>query len=70
MYIVIEVQNDGNQTSTLTNVYEDKDQARGKYYEVLAFAAQSALPYHSALLIDEKGEWMIHDYFDRREPNA
>ena len=66
MFIVLEVQKNGEQTSVLTSVYEEKDPARGKYYEILSYAAQSSVPYHSALLIDEQGESMVHDYFDRR----
>ena len=54
-YIVIEIQNDGNQMAHLFDAFDDENQARSKYYTILAAAAVSKLKAHTALLCDEYG---------------
>lgn len=55
-YIVIEIQKFANGTiSTLTNAYDSLNAAESKYHTVLAAAAISELPTHSAVLMNENG---------------
>lgn len=68
MYIVIELQKvNDTQVANLVNVYTDKNVAEQKYHNVLAAAAVSSLPCHSAIILDETGrvvkgpEYYIHE---------
>ena len=62
MFIVIEIQTNSNGTvGVLTNSYEDQMQAEHKYHEVLAAAALSQLPVHTAVIMTNEG------YVDKAE---
>ena len=55
-YIVLEMQTNVDGTvATLTNSYSTIEEAYNKYYTVLAYAAISTLPCHSAALTTNKG---------------
>ncbi len=59
MYIVIEIQtNDSGAIGTLVNSYADRNQAEQKYHAVLSAAAVSALPKHSAVMLDNDGVYV------------
>ena len=55
-YLVIELQTntDGTMSSQVTS-YDDRDQAESKFHTVLAAAAISSKPIHSAMLITAEG---------------
>ena len=55
MYFVIEIQKqkDGTPSSIVTS-HETKDKAEAKYHSILAAAAVSELPIHSAIIISEE----------------
>ena len=56
MYILLETQSYANGTvSTLVNTYEDRDTAENKYHLILAAAAVSELPRHSAFMLSDEG---------------
>lgn len=56
MYIVIEIQKNQNGTvGTLVNSYEDRNTAEQKYHQILAAAAVSSLPVHTAAMLMEDG---------------
>ena len=56
MYIVIEIQKNVDGTmSDITTSFNTLSEAYNKYYSVLAFAAISELPVHSAALMSEEG---------------
>ena len=55
VYIVIEIQSDGSNASTLVTAYEDRNAAENKYHTVLAAAAVSAVPKHSAVMLTDDG---------------
>lgn len=56
MYIVIEIQkNQNGSVGTLVNSYEDRNTAEQKYHQVLAAAAVSSLPVHTAVMLMEDG---------------
>lgn len=55
MYIVLEIQKmSDTQLATLATSHETWEQANQKYHQVLAAAAVSGLPRHSAMLINEE----------------
>lgn len=55
MYIVVELQKqkDGAVSNIVTS-YETKEAAESKYHAVLAAAAVSEIPVHSAILVSEE----------------
>ena len=54
-YIVIELQtNDGNVT-TLVTQYDSLPQAESAYHQILVYAAISEVEYHGALLMNSQG---------------
>ena len=56
MYIVLEIQKNGDGTvGNLVYTYEDKNEAGSKYHSVLASAAVSILPVHTAFLLTDDG---------------
>ena len=56
MYIVIELQkNAEGVVSNIVTSYENLAEAESKYYSVLASAAISKVPVHSAIIVSEEG---------------
>ena len=55
-YIVLEIQTyaDGN-VGTLISSYDDRNAAESKYHTVLAAAAISQIPLHSAVILTNEG---------------
>lgn len=73
-YVVIEIQTSESGTvATLTTVCESYNIAQQKYHMILAAAAVSALPLHGAAILDQRGELVASQCFDRTytpEPDA
>ena len=68
-YLVIEIQKfDTGAVSTPTWAYDDVNAAWSKYYTVLAGAALSKLPTHSAVIMNESGYCIDHKCFNYVEP--
>lgn len=63
MVIVMEIQK-GAEVSTIVNTYESRDDAENKYHTVLAYAAVSDVPYHSAVMLTDKGERIKNETFE------
>ena len=56
-YVVLEIQTNADGTvGTLVNTYDNWNQAEQKYHTVLAAAAVSGLPVHTAVLITNEGQ--------------
>ena len=63
MYIVIEIQK--NETvSTITNSYDTRNEAENKYHTILAYAAISSIPRHTAIMFTEAGDYIKHESFE------
>lgn len=63
-YIVLEIQTDVNDNvATIINSYSTREAAESRYHEVLMYAALSALPVHSAALIDNNGMFIKNERF-------
>lgn len=56
MYIILEVQTNADSTvGTLITSYENQNEAESKYHTVLASAAISTLPKHTAFMLTDDG---------------
>lgn len=56
MYIVIELQkNAEGVVSNIVTSHNTKEEAESKYYSILAAAAVSNIPVHSAIIVSEDG---------------
>lgn len=63
MFIVIELQK-SDTLAVLSDTYETRNQAEQKYHTVLAYAAVSEIPKHSAVLLDEDGTFIKSESFE------
>jgi hypothetical protein len=64
MYIVIELQkNDQGVVSNIVTSYETLAEAESKYYSILAAAAISKVPVHSAIIVSEEGFPVKHQCY-------
>lgn len=58
-YIVLEIQTEeSGKVSTLVTAHDTEPKALQKYHTVLAAAAVSNVKYHSAVLLDDQGNWL------------
>ena len=62
MYIVLEIQTTST-VATLVNSYTDRNQAESRYHQILAAAAISNVPKHSAVLMSDIGETIKMDSY-------
>ena len=62
MYIVLEIQASDTIATTI-NSYEDRNTAESRYHQILAAAAVSTVPHHSAVLMNEVGNTIKSDSY-------
>lgn len=63
-YIVIELQKDTTGTvGNLVSSYDNLAEAESKYYSILAAAAVSDIPVHSAIIVSEEGFPVKHQCY-------
>ena len=63
-FIVLEIQtNTEGEVSTLVNAYDNQNEARNKYHTILAAAALSNLPVHTAVIMRNNGEQFARETF-------
>ena len=55
MFIVIEIQSTGDNVSTIVNKHDTLPEAQQKYHNILAAAAVSKVPIHTAMIIEPTG---------------
>lgn len=55
MYIVLEIQATSDNVAPIVTQHSTEPEAQAKYHDVLAHAAISAVPVHSALLMTDSG---------------
>lgn len=55
IYIVVEIQSNGETAAVIQNSYSDRSEAENKYHTVLAYAATSDVPTHSAVMLSDEG---------------
>lgn len=65
MLIVIELQaNNQGQVAHITTTYDNLPQAQQKFFTILAAAAVSNIPKHSAVILDQMGVLIARDGFE------
>ena len=55
MYIIVELQKNGDQVANLVYTYASRYEAESKYHPVLSAAAISTVEVHSAVMLTEEG---------------
>lgn len=65
MYIVIELQKTASDVpvSNIVNSFDNLEQAESKYHSILAAAAVSQIPVHSAIIVSEEGFPVKHQCY-------
>lgn len=67
-YVVIELQTNADGTlGNLVYQYTDRRAAENKYHTILAAAAISSLPVHSAVMLTNNGQLLASDYYTNDE---
>lgn len=66
-YIVMEIQKDNGNVTATPFTYDDINQAKNKYYTILAYAAVSQIEKHSASILNEKGLSLLNEGFVHTE---
>lgn len=64
MFVVLEIQKSENSLSVLHFEYTDRGTAENKYHTVLAAAATSSVPIHSAVMLNEYGMIVKNEYYE------
>lgn len=55
MYIVIELQKNGDQVANIVTSHSTRQEAEAKYHTILAAAAVSGVEVHSAVMLSDEG---------------
>ena len=67
MFAVIEIQKNGSTATPITSLFEDKEEAYSSYHTILAAASISEVDEHSAILVSEEGNYVLHEKFVHEE---
>ena len=64
MYLVIELQKNADGTvGNIVTAYNTLNEADSKYHSVLASAAVSSVPIHSAVILSERGKMIKNESY-------
>ena len=63
MIIVMEIQKDATVTTVVTT-HETRNDAENKYHTILAYAAVSSVPQHSAVMLEDDGLFIKSESFE------
>lgn len=69
MFIIIEIQKNGDTATPITTLFDSKDAAYNKYHQILAAASISNVEEHSAILVSEEGNYIFHEKFTHNGGN-
>ena len=64
MYIIVELQNTKGQTGNIVQTKESRDEAMSVYHSILAAAAVSKVQYHTAIVMDERGQYLARECYE------
>ena len=67
-YLIFEQQTANGSTAVLTTAKPNINEAEQKYHTVLAAAAVSDVPVHSAAMLTERGQLVKYECFVHAEP--
>lgn len=57
-YIVIELQDNGDQVGNIVTAFDNVLQAESKYHAILSASAESAMPCQSAVMLTSEGQFI------------
>lgn len=63
MYLVIEMQCNGESIANIPFSYKDRLEAESKYHALLSVAAVSTVPIHTVIMLNEEGNLLNHQYY-------
>lgn len=63
VFIVIELQTNGDTVGNFITTYPDYDSAVEKYYQILAAAVKSNVEVHTAIIMTETGRVVRSEHF-------
>ena len=67
MYIIIELQTTNGQTAHIVTTKEDRNEALSTFHSILAAAAISKVDTHTAVVMDERGNYVAIESFVHKE---
>lgn len=67
MFIVIELQKNGNELSNIVTTFDNVNEAENKYHTILASAAISDIDRHAASMLSDEGYVIKCEYYDHGE---
>ena len=71
MYAALEIKQKKDGTMTVDKyVKETRDEAEKAFHSILAVAATSEHPIHSAMIINAEGQTLKHECYKHEEPAA
>ncbi|MBR2706250.1 MAG: hypothetical protein IKE74_03295 [Mogibacterium sp.] len=68
MFIVIELQTINGQTANIVTTKDTEEKAMSAYHSILAAAAVSSVEYHTALVVDPKGQYLAKECYHHPQP--
>ena len=63
MYLVMEIQKNGDQVSNLVYSYANRNEAESKYYSILSVAALSTVEQHAVTLLTDQGNCIMSRFY-------
>lgn len=67
MFVVLEIQTTESTMSATPWKFDSLAEAKQKYHSVLAFAAVSSVPIHTAMIVSSYGQVVSAEYFEHIE---
>lgn len=64
MYLVIELQKDGDTLANVSFAFSDLNQAKAKYHQLLSVAAVSSVERHAVAILDDTGRAVFYEWYD------
>ena len=68
MYIVLEIQVNGDQVATIVTKFATRAEAEAHYHSILSFAATSAVQIHSAVILSVEGKELMRQSYIHMPP--
>lgn len=63
MFVVVELQKNGETVSNIVTTHETLNEAESKYHQVLMAAAISTVQIHSAVLLNDSAIPLRHEHY-------
>ena len=70
MYVVIELQKNGDQLASIVTKHDTVNEADSKFYSVMAAAAISQVEKHACTLLTEDGLSLRNAYYEHKQEES